>query len=68
MIRRESNPEKLKVIGFLIGAEVQMDEVDVEYLSERLADAISGVEGVGRVDIEVLGEMSVEDEEFEDEV
>lgn len=60
MLRRDGDPKKLKLIGFLLGAEVQIDEVDIKYLSDKLTDALTSIEGVGRVDVEVLGEMEIE--------
>jgi len=60
MLPRDADPEKVKLIGFLVGAEVLTDEVSNEYLLNKIADSIAHVEGVGRIDVEILGEMEVE--------
>lgn len=62
MLKRDSDPGKLKLIGLLIGVEIQTDEVEVEYITNKIHDAMSCIEGVGDAEIEFLGEMQLEDE------
>lgn len=62
MLKRTSDPGKLKLVGLLIGVEIQTDEVDIEYLTNKVHDAMSCIEGVGEAEIEFLGEMDLEDE------
>ena len=61
MLKRNSDPSKLKLHGLLIGIELQTDEVDVEYVTNKIHDAVSCIEGVGACEIEHLGEMDLED-------
>jgi hypothetical protein len=40
--------------GFLVAVELQ-DDVDIDMVANKLQDALTWVEGVGRTDIHVLG-------------
>lgn len=53
-----NNHEALPVTthGFLIGVELE-SHVAIDHLMHKLVDAISYVEGVGRVEAEHIGEM-----------
>lgn len=53
-----NNHEALPVTthGFLLGVELE-DHVVIDHLMHKLVDAISYVEGVGRVEAEHIGEM-----------
>ena len=55
----ERNASKTEHFGFLISAELDLDRVKVAYVQEKLADALSWVEGVGEVEVECLGKIDV---------
>lgn len=63
MLKRSSDASKLTLVGFLVGAEVQTDEVTLEQLENKLSDALTHTEGVGEVEITILGEMDVTDDD-----
>lgn len=56
MLSPKSDPFKLKLVGFLVGIQVE-EGVSAELLSEKLSDAVKYVDGVGEVMVEILGEM-----------
>ena len=58
--------DSLKVItlGFLVAVEVQEGMDNVTFLRQKLADALTWVEGVGKVGVECMGEIDVYDEEI----
>lgn len=58
----ERNATKTEHFGFLISAELELGRVKISYIQEKLADALSWVEGVGEVDVECLGKIDVYDE------
>ena len=66
MLKRTSDPSKLKLHGLLIGIEVQIDEQSIEYITNKIHDAVSCIEGVGDCEIEHLGEMDLEDADVTD--
>lgn len=55
----ERNATKTEHFGFLISAELDLTRVKAAYVQEKLADALSWVEGVGEVDVECLGKIDV---------
>lgn len=48
--------------GFLVGVEVE-DGVDLDYLVEKLAGALTFVEGTGKTEVEYLGLIDTYDED-----
>lgn len=63
MISRKSGQKKLKAWGFLLGIEVDEEVITPEKVCNRLADALTHVDGVGPVDVDFLGEI----DDFNDE-
>lgn len=53
---------KLHTYGFLIGVELEAGVLTAEQAALRLGDALSFVEGVGRVDVDCLGEIEAYEE------
>ena len=52
---------QLKTYGFLLAVKAQ-EGVNLKYVKERLAGSITFVEGVGKVEVELLGEIDCYDE------
>lgn len=48
--------------GFLIAVEIA-DDVSLTYVTEKLADATSWIEGVGKSEVDHLGPIEVIEEE-----
>ena len=56
---------KVITLGFLVAVEVQEGTHNITLLRQKLADALTWVEGCGKVEIEVLGEIDCYEEEKE---
>ena len=54
---------KVITLGFLVAVEIQEGADNVTFLRQRLADALTWVEGVGKVEVEVLGEIDCYEEQ-----
>lgn len=52
--------------GFLVGVELE-EGVQIDPIMNRLADSVSWIEGVGRVEIEHIGELDI-NKSLEEEV
>lgn len=57
----KQNGKDVQLHGFLVGVELEPG-VDAIFISERLAGALTFIEGVGEVDTEHLGIIEVLDE------
>ena len=62
MLRQEKGDKPVKLWGFLCGVEIAEGGPTTEYICNKLADSIQYVEGVGRIDVECLGEVETEEE------
>lgn len=63
MLRRETETGKTYVCGFLVGVEMEENgPTTQEQVSARIADGLSFMEGVGTVDVELLGKIESFDE------
>lgn len=61
--------ESVRIIthGFLLAAEVEEgSKVTSKDMAYKLSDALTGIEGVGRVEVEYLGEIEVVGEDVLD--
>jgi len=55
MLQRETKPDaKLKTIEFWITASIDPEVANEEQLACKLADALTWVEGVGKVEVKVI--------------
>lgn len=62
MLKQENGSTTIQ--GFLVGVEVEdTSTVTPQQIAERIADSLTFMEGVGRVDVEKLGRIEVEDGE-----
>lgn len=52
--------DKLKAYGWIVGVEAH-ESVDPNTVTQKLADALAWVEGIGTVDVEYLGEIETLD-------
>ena len=52
----------IRLYGFLVGIEIEEGETTPEHVANRLADSVSFIEGVGRCNIESLGEITYDAE------
>lgn len=59
MLQNSKEQPKLKLFGFLVGIEIQDGITTAERVADALADACSWVEGVGKVDVECLGQIEI---------
>ena len=63
MLQSKFGPtDTVKTYGFLLAVKAQ-EGVNLEYVSERLTGSITYIEGVGKVEIESLGEIDCYDTE-----
>ena len=51
----------ISVHGFLVGVEIEEGTIDPEKVALRLAEGLTFMEGVGKVDVEHLGAIDVYD-------
>jgi hypothetical protein len=64
MLRRESQKGDVVIHGFLLGVEVEENgPTSPEQIAARLADSLAFMEGIGKVDVEVLGKVELYDAE-----
>lgn len=63
MLQKTNEEPKLKLVGFLVGLELQDGLVDIEYIENALAGACQWIEGVGKIDVECLGEIEIVNED-----
>ena len=59
MLQRTTEGVRLIEHAFLVAIEVQEGGPTHEQIELKLADSVAWVEGVGRVDVNYLGEMEV---------
>lgn len=57
--RKPSGTGKITSWGLLVGIEIEDGETTAEQVAARVQDALTWMEGVGAVQIEVLGEITV---------
>ena len=51
-----SQPEPTSFHGFVVGVEIE-EKVTLQEIVNKLADSLQFLEGVGRVDVEYLGQV-----------
>ena len=61
--RHKDNPTPVTAHGFMISVDVEEGAQPIEYLTDRLAAALTFVEGVGNVDVSYIGKLDVMPEE-----
>lgn len=62
MQRKPGPPPQLKTYGFLVGIELDLEDVTTEQISFALSDACTWLEGTGAAQVECLGEIDTYDE------
>lgn len=63
MLTRTSSPDKLITYGFLVAVEIDTStEVTTEYVADKLADAVSWVEGTGKAEVQCIGPIPLYEE------
>lgn len=60
MLQRKTKP--LHTYGYILSVEAE-EGIDLESLSNRLADALLYIEGVGAIEVECMGQIDGYDEE-----
>jgi len=61
MLQRDGGP--INLFGFLVGVEIEEGgSTTPEQVTMRLADGLSWMEGIGKVEVENLGKIEVVDE------
>ena len=60
MLQRENGSGKpLKTFAFLVAVELEEGTLDTDAAASKIADALLWVEGVGDIDVTVMGEVDV---------
>jgi len=64
MLRRAESGEKpvLGTYGFLVSVELVEGKVDPSTLTGKLAESLTWVDHVGKIDVDLLGKVDVVDE------